>query len=177
MLRHLGREAKAEDWSHVEYLAKVMAEQAAATINRRLSGSAALTPASPTAARWSDFDFEFQPSIDRKLVDDLASLRFIGRTARSSFWASPAAARPTWPWRWPSRRSRPATGATSRPPTTWCAPWSRPQGGELRHQAACLHRTDVLVIDDVGLLPIDAEGAGGSSTWSTPATKTATPRW
>lgn len=34
----LATEAKEGGWSHVEYLAKVMAEQAAATVNRRLAG-------------------------------------------------------------------------------------------------------------------------------------------
>ncbi len=33
----LAEQAKAEGWSHVEYLAKVMAEQSAATTNRRLA--------------------------------------------------------------------------------------------------------------------------------------------
>jgi hypothetical protein len=56
-----------------------MAEQAAATINRRLAARRryARFPYYSTLGDF-DFDFDFQPSIDRKLVDDLASLRFIG---------------------------------------------------------------------------------------------------
>jgi DNA replication protein DnaC len=37
----------------------------------------------------ADFDFEFQPSIDRKLVDDLASLRFIGENRPVVFLGQP----------------------------------------------------------------------------------------
>ena len=33
----LADEAQAAEWSHVEYLSKVVAEQAAATVNRRLA--------------------------------------------------------------------------------------------------------------------------------------------
>jgi hypothetical protein len=46
----LATEAKTEGWSHVEYLAKVMAEQSSATVNRRLAACA--TPASRRSARW-----------------------------------------------------------------------------------------------------------------------------
>lgn len=72
----LADQAKQAGWSHVEYLGKVVAEQAAATVNRRLAARLRF-------ARFSfrrsieDFDFSFQASVDRKLVEDLATLRFI----------------------------------------------------------------------------------------------------
>lgn len=50
-------------------------------------------PYRPTS---EEFDFDFQPSVDRKLVEDLASLRFIDENRPLLSWASPAAARPTW---------------------------------------------------------------------------------
>ncbi|HET9442119.1 MAG TPA: ATP-binding protein, partial [Acidimicrobiales bacterium] len=69
-------QAKAEGWSHVEYLAKVMAEQAAATTNRRLAARLRYARF-PYRRSIEDFDFDFQPSVDRKLVADLATLRFV----------------------------------------------------------------------------------------------------
>ncbi|MGH9128837.1 MAG: ATP-binding protein [Acidimicrobiales bacterium] len=72
----LAEEAKDERWSHVEYLGRVMAEQAAATTNRRLAARLRYARF-PYRRSIAEFDFAFQPSLDRKLVDDLASLRFI----------------------------------------------------------------------------------------------------
>src|SRR3989442_2461056 len=72
----VAEEAEQKKWSHVEYLARVMAEQASATSNRRLAARMryARFPGRKTI---DDFDFAFQPSVDRKMVEDLASLRFV----------------------------------------------------------------------------------------------------
>jgi DNA replication protein DnaC len=69
-------QAKAEGWSHVEYLARVVAEQASATTNRRLAARLRYARF-PSRRSVEEFDFDFQPTVDRKLVVDLASLRFI----------------------------------------------------------------------------------------------------
>jgi DNA replication protein DnaC len=69
-------EAKANDWSHVEYLARVIAEQATSTTNRRLAARLRYARF-PYRRSIAEFDFDFQPSVDRKLVEDLASLRFV----------------------------------------------------------------------------------------------------
>ena len=37
----------------------------------------------------SDFDFQFQPTVDRKLVDDLATLRFIEENRPILFLGQP----------------------------------------------------------------------------------------
>ena len=80
----LADQAKTEGWTHVEYLHRVVAEQAAATTNRRLAARLRYARF-PYRRTVEDFDFEFQPSVDRKLVEDLASLRFIGE-GRSIAW-------------------------------------------------------------------------------------------
>ena len=72
----LAEEAVANKWGHVEYLGRVMAEQAAATTNRRLAARLRFARF-PYRRSIEDFDFDFQPSVDRKLVEDLATLRFI----------------------------------------------------------------------------------------------------
>ena len=72
----LAEQARTEDWSHVEFLARLVAEQATADRNRRLT--ARLRYARFPFRRTIDtFDFDFQPTVDRKLVEDLATLRFI----------------------------------------------------------------------------------------------------
>ncbi len=72
----LAEQAATERWSHVEYLAAVAAAEAAHTRDRRLAARLRFSHL-PKAARLDEFDFDFQPSIDRKLVADLASCRSV----------------------------------------------------------------------------------------------------
>jgi DNA replication protein DnaC len=80
--------AKKEDWSHVQFLAKVIAEQASSTSNRRLAARLRFARF-PFRRSLGDFDFDFQPSLDRKLVADLASLRFISENRPILFLGQP----------------------------------------------------------------------------------------
>ena len=45
------------------------------------------------------FDFSFQPSIDRKLIRDLSGLGFVERNENVVLLGPPGGARPIWPWR------------------------------------------------------------------------------
>ncbi len=78
----LAEEAKDQEWSHVDFLARVIAEQASATTNRKLAARLRFARF-PFRRSLLDFDFEFQPTVDRKLVEDLATLRFIGHRPRT----------------------------------------------------------------------------------------------
>ncbi len=84
----VAEQAKAEGWSHVEFLARVVAEQAAATTNRRLAARLRYARF-PYRRSIEEFDFDFQPSIDRKLLADLATLRFIGEGRSIAFLGQP----------------------------------------------------------------------------------------
>jgi DNA replication protein DnaC len=72
----LAEQARTDDLSHVEFLARLIAEQADATRNRRLTARLRYARF-PFRKTIDEFDFQFQPTVDRKLVDDLATLRFI----------------------------------------------------------------------------------------------------
>ena len=72
----LAEQARTEDWTHIEFLAQLVAAQATADRDRRLAARMRYARF-PFHRRVADFDFDFQPSVDRKLVEDLASLRFI----------------------------------------------------------------------------------------------------
>ena len=72
----LAEDARSDDWTHIEFLARLVAEQADATRNRRLAARLRYARF-PFRKTISEFDFEFQPSVDRALVDDLATLRFM----------------------------------------------------------------------------------------------------
>src|SRR6478609_10270044 len=72
----LAEQARNDDWTHIEYLARLVGEQATADRDRRLAARLRYARF-PFRRTLADFDFEFQPSVDRKLVEDLATLRFI----------------------------------------------------------------------------------------------------
>lgn len=84
----LAEEASSEGWSHVEYLARVVGEQAGTTRDRRLAARLRYARF-PYRRTVDDFDFEFQPSVDPKLVEDLASLRFIDENRPVLFLGQP----------------------------------------------------------------------------------------
>ena len=65
-----------EQLSHTAFLAELLAEEAAATRNRRMAARLRLAHF-PARRTLDEFDFDFQPSVDPKLVQDLASLRFV----------------------------------------------------------------------------------------------------
>jgi DNA replication protein DnaC len=72
----IAEEARAEAWSHLEYLSRLLAEEAEATRVRRTQARLRFAhfPAYRTV---EEFDFEFQPSIDRKQIHELAQGAFI----------------------------------------------------------------------------------------------------
>lgn len=113
--------ARRDDQSHLEFLAALVAEEAAATRQRRLSARLRFAHF-PTRRSLEDFDFSFQPSIDPKVIADLAGWASWKPAHRFCSWESRGAGSPIWPSPWPSWRSKPATGATSPPPQTWWRP-------------------------------------------------------
>jgi DNA replication protein DnaC len=72
----LAEQAMAEDWPPVVYLERVIAAQTTATRNRRLAARLRFARF-PGRKTIDEFDFAFQPSIDKKMILDLATLRFV----------------------------------------------------------------------------------------------------
>jgi DNA replication protein DnaC len=72
--------AREEKLSHTAFLERLLGIEVEATEARRLAGRLrfASLPAPWTLA---DFDFDAQPTLDRKLVDELATLRFVEEAA------------------------------------------------------------------------------------------------
>ncbi len=54
----------------------------------------------PHRKRLSDFDFAFQPSIDKRQIEELATLAFAARAENASFWGLPVWVRPIWLLDW-----------------------------------------------------------------------------
>ena len=84
----LAEQARKDKLSHIEFLARLIAEQSDATRNRRLAARLRFARF-PFRRSIEDFDFEFQPSVDRKLIDDLATLRFVTEARPILFLGQP----------------------------------------------------------------------------------------
>ena len=68
--------ARDQQLTHAQFLAELLAEEAAATRNRRMAARLRFAHF-PARRTLEGFDFDFQPSVDPKLIADLASLRFV----------------------------------------------------------------------------------------------------
>jgi DNA replication protein DnaC len=68
--------ARSNDLGHSEFLSRLLEVEVAATETRRRAGLERFASL-PSPWRLSDFDFSAQPSVDKKLVSELATLRFL----------------------------------------------------------------------------------------------------
>lgn len=80
--------AAAENSTHTVFLERLLATEVAATEERRLKGRMRFS-CFPAPWRLEDFDFDAQPSVDRKLIEDLGTLRFIDEAANVLFIGPP----------------------------------------------------------------------------------------
>jgi len=69
-------DARANNLGHTEFLARLLEVEVTATEIRRRAGLERFASL-PSPWRLSDFDFSAQPSVDKKLVDELGTLRFL----------------------------------------------------------------------------------------------------
>ncbi len=72
----LAEAARRDESSHLEFLAALVAEEAAATRQRRLMARLRFAHF-PARRTLEEFDFAFQPSIDPAVIRDLAGLGFV----------------------------------------------------------------------------------------------------
>lgn len=77
--RELDR-AAAEKSGHTAFLERLLDVEVTATEARRLSGRRRFA-SFPAPWRLEDFDFDAQPAVDRKLIEELGTLRFIEEAA------------------------------------------------------------------------------------------------
>ena len=151
----LAEQARAEGWSHVEYLARVVAEQAAATTNRRLVARLRYARF-PYRRTIEEFDFDFQPSIDRKLIEDLASLRFISEGRSVAFLGQPGCGKTHLAVALATRAVEAGYRGYFTTATDMVAAMTTAYAdGSFAMKLRTYTGPSVLVIDDVGITPFD----------------------
>lgn len=155
----LAEEGSAEGWSHVEYLARVVGEQAGNTRDRRLAARLRYARF-PYRRTIEDFDFEFQPSVDPKLVEDLASLRFIEENRPVLFLGQPGCGKTHLAVALAIKAVEAGYRGYFTSADDMCRQLTAAMvDGSFRTKLRTYTAPTVLVIDDVGLLPIESTRA------------------
>ena len=75
-LDQIAQQAAAEDWSYTQFLGRLLEPEIAARRQRVIDTNLRFAGL-PYHKRLEDFDFSFQPSIDKTLVEELATGRFL----------------------------------------------------------------------------------------------------
>jgi DNA replication protein DnaC len=158
----LADDARTHDWTHIEYLARLLDEEAIHTRDRRLAARLRYARF-PFRKTIDDFDFEFQPSVDRKLIDDLATLRFVEENRPILFLGQPGCGKTHlavalaikvveagWRGYFTTAEDMTTNLVAAKLDGTWTS--------KLKTYTA----PTVLVIDDVGLLPMPDRNASAA---------------
>ncbi len=150
----LAEQAKTDDWTHIEFLARLIAEQATADRDRRLAARLRYARF-PFRRTIEEFDYEFQPSVDRKLVEDLATLRFIDENRPILFLGQPGCGKTHLAVALATLAVEAGYRGYFTTADNLCRTLVRASiEGNLNTKMKAFTSPTVLVIDDVGLLPI-----------------------
>ena len=84
----LSEEAAAGEWTYVDYLERLLEEEAAARQERAIAMKTRMAHF-PFLKTLDQFDFSFQPSLDRKLIKRLSTLRFVEECENVIFLGPP----------------------------------------------------------------------------------------
>jgi DNA replication protein DnaC len=80
--------ARAQRLSHVAFLEALLGEEVTATRERRHRARLRFAHF-PVEKHLADFDYDFQPSVDRALVEELATLAFLDAGTHALFMGPP----------------------------------------------------------------------------------------
>ncbi len=91
--------AVAENLNIVDVLDHIFAEEAKSKRKRAYEKQIQIS-GFPIKKTLGDFDFSFQPSIDKRQIDELATMRFLENGENVVFLGPSGVARPIWPQLW-----------------------------------------------------------------------------
>ncbi|WP_193314413.1 IS21-like element helper ATPase IstB [Georgenia ruanii] len=155
----LGEQARAEAWSHEEYLAAVLGRQVASrTANgTRMRISAAHFPATKTI---EDFSFDHVPAATRDLLAHLATTTFIPKRENVVLLGPPGTGKTHLAIALGIKAAEAAYPVAFDSATGWINRLAEAHArGSLERELRRIHRFRLLIIDEVGYLPFDAAAA------------------
>lgn len=151
----LVEEAREQRWDHLQLLNRLVDEEVTATRNRRLASRLRFAHL-PARKTLDEFDFDFQPSIDRKLVEDLASLRFVKEGRPVLFLGQPGCGKTHLAVALCTLAVEAGYRGYFTSGADMCAAIAASYAdGSFKLKMRTYTGPSVLVIDDVGLVPLD----------------------
>ena len=108
----LCQQAAKESWTYSVFLARLLDEELSGRQQRRLAVTTKMAHF-PFHKTLEQFDFAFQPSVEKRRLQELASLRFVAGGETSCYWGRPGSVKRTFPLPLASKPWRRASARTS----------------------------------------------------------------
>lgn len=155
----LAATARAEGWSHEDYLAAVLQRQVA---DREANGTSLRISGAhfPAIKTLEDFNVDHQPSLRRDVLAHLATTTWIAKAENVVLLGPPGVGKTHLGIGLGIRACHAGYPVAFDTATGWAARLQAAhQGGRLEHELKRLRRYRLLIIDEVGYLPFDADAA------------------
>jgi DNA replication protein DnaC len=158
-IERLSERARAENWSHEEFLAACLEREVAARQDH--GGEARIRSARfPARKTLEEFDFDHQRSLKRDTILHLGTLDFVAARENVVFLGPPGTGKTHLSIGLGIRAAQAGHRVAFATAAEWVARLGEAHAaGRLHAELARLGRIPLLVVDEVGYIPFDAEAA------------------